>query len=430
MSKRDALGVLPTGTVLGEAYRLGRRLAEGGMGIVYEAHHLRLGRRCAVKVMSRELAASADALARFHREAEITSQLAHPHIIHVLDFGTAPGGQPYLAMEYLDGEDLAQRLRRVGRLPLEGALRIVKQIASALAATHARGIVHRDLKPANVFLLALDGEPDFVKVVDFGISKIQTGTTSKLTRASVLMGTPDYMSPEQASGRVRDVDHRTDQWALACIAWELLTGASPFSATDVTALLYQVVHGEPQVQPRAAALSPPIETVLRRALAKRKGDRYPTIAAFARAFEVAANPAAAERAPLSTGRLRWAAGAAAAPTKMLAMARTFFRGRAANVPAPAAQPPGPTRMATVWKTLRGRHPRRRLLWLTLITVTTAAALIVLAPARTAGPEAAAPPAVERATVPPPPETAATTTKRRGRPIVHPPRLRDEAAPAR
>src|SRR5207247_1702896 len=158
--------------------------------------------------------------ARFRREVQVTSQLAHPHIVHVSDFGNAPGGQPYLVMEYLEGEDLADRLHRVGRLSLETALGIVNQVASALAATHAKGIVHRDLKPENVFLLRVEGVSDFVKVVDFGISKVKH-SDEKLTRASVMMGTPAYMAPEQATGRVDDIDHRTDQWALACLAWEM-----------------------------------------------------------------------------------------------------------------------------------------------------------------------------------------------------------------
>src|SRR4030095_6710468 len=126
---------------------------------------------------------------------EILSQLAHPHIVQIADFGTAPGGEPYLVMEYLGGEDLSRRLQRVGRMPLAETVHIIRQISSALAATHGRGIVHRDLKPANVFLLDVEGEPDFVKVVDFGISKVKN-TDTKLTQTSALMGTPHYMSPE------------------------------------------------------------------------------------------------------------------------------------------------------------------------------------------------------------------------------------------
>jgi serine/threonine protein kinase len=276
------------GTVLEGAYRLTRLLGEGGMGAVYEALHLRLDRRVAVKVMARQLAGSDEALARFRREVQVTSKLAHPHIVQVSDFGTAPSGEPFLVMEYLEGEDLSDRLDRVGRLPLATTMGILNQVASALAATHAKGIVHRDLKPENLFLLRMEGVIDFVKVVDFGISKVKA-SNEKLTRASVMMGTPAYMAPEQATGRVDDIDHRTDQWALACLAWEMLSGDVPFVAKDTPTLLYNITHGE------APPLNLPdlpaeIEPVLRRALSKRQGDRFPTITAFARALGAATTP--------------------------------------------------------------------------------------------------------------------------------------------
>src|SRR5204862_3457403 len=145
--------------------------------------------------------------------------------------------------------------------------------------------VHRDLKPENLFLLRMEGVIDFVKVVDFGISKVKA-SNEKLTRASVMMGTPAYMAPEQATGRVDDIDHRTDQWALACLAWEMLSGDVPFVAKDTPTLLYNITHGE------APPLNLPdlpaeIEPVLRRALSKRQGDRFPTITAFARALGAA-----------------------------------------------------------------------------------------------------------------------------------------------
>jgi serine/threonine-protein kinase len=247
------------GAVLGDAYQLTRLVGQGGMGAVYEGTQLRLGRRVAVKVMARELAANPEALARFRREAEVTSQLGHPHIVQVFDFGTAPGGEPYLVMEFLEGEDLEKRLARVGRLGPGAASHIVKQIASALAATHAKGIVHRDLKPANVFVLAVEGETDFVKVVDFGISKVRAATT-RLTAALAVMGTPNYMAPEQAAGRVDEIDHRTDQWALGCIAYELCAGRPPFIGEDVASLLYQVIHEAPAPLGQTAPGSGPSST--------------------------------------------------------------------------------------------------------------------------------------------------------------------------
>jgi hypothetical protein len=276
------------GAVLGDAYRLNRLIGRGGMGAVFEATHLRLERRVAVKVMAHHLVLNHEALARFHREVRITSRLAHPHVVQVSDFGSTPAGEPYLVMEYLDGEDLEQRLGRVQRLSLPATVHVVSQIASALAATHAKGVVHRDLKPANVFLLAIDGEKDFVKVVDFGISKVKN-TAARLTRASMMLGTPDYMAPEQVAGLVDDIDHRTDQWALACMVWEMLSGRRPFIADSLPMLLYQIAQQHP---PALAGPDLPaeVELVLRRALSKRQSERFPTVAAFARALGAATTP--------------------------------------------------------------------------------------------------------------------------------------------
>jgi len=275
------------GALLEGAYRIFRVVGEGGMGTVYEGLQLRLNKRVAIKVMSRELAVNPEALARFRREAEVTSSIGHPHIVHVTDFGSTPTGEPFMVMEFLDGEDLESRLRRVGRMPLASALHVVKQVASALTATHQQGIVHRDLKPANIYLLNVAGEVDFVKVVDFGISKVRAAVT-RLTQASVVMGSPQYMSPEQALGRVDEIDLRTDEWALASITWEMLCGRCPFTGEDVASLLYQIVHENP---PSLAAAVPglrsDVEEVLRMALAKKREDRFASIGAFARALESA-----------------------------------------------------------------------------------------------------------------------------------------------
>jgi serine/threonine protein kinase len=290
-SEGDAMSASPrpqidlSGAVLEGAYRLVRLIGQGGMGAVYEALQLRLNKRVAIKLMSRELAANMVSLARFHREAEITSQLGHPHLVNVVDFGTAESGEPYLVMEFLDGEDLEQRLQKLGRLSLETTTLITRQVASALAAAHAQDIVHRDLKPANIFLLNVPGEPEFAKVLDFGISKVKAAR-ARLTRATAVVGTPYYMSPEQATGRVDDTDHRADQWALACIAWEMLSGRTPFVGDDATALFYQIINVEPAPLARfVPGLPPGVEEVLRKALSKKFDDRYPTIRDFARAFE-------------------------------------------------------------------------------------------------------------------------------------------------
>jgi serine/threonine-protein kinase len=275
LSADSLIGTVPDGT-----HRIERLLSHGGMAAVYEARQLRLDKRVAVKVISRELAANPEALDRFRREARITSGLGHPHIVQVSDFSTTPAGEPFLVMELLEGEDLAHRLDRVGRLPPAEVSRIVKQVGSALAATHAKAIVHRDLKPGNIFLVAIPGEPDFVKVLDFGISKVRSEPTA-LTGSLAILGTPHYMSPEQARGKTDEVDESTDQWALACIAWECLSGERPFLGENVPSVLYQIVHQPPPPFPRAIeGLDPQLEAVFVRALSKDKADRFPKVTDF------------------------------------------------------------------------------------------------------------------------------------------------------
>ena len=248
---------LPVGTVLGEHYRITRLIGVGGMGAIYEASHMGAGKRVAVKLMSKELAAHPEALARFRREVKVTTELAHPHIVDVFDFGESPTGEPFLVMEFLDGEDLGHRLEREGRLPLAAAVQIVKQVASALSVAHAEGVVHRDLKPDNVFLLRVADGGVFVKVVDFGISKVLKATTTKLTVARAVVGTPEFMAPEQASGRIDWIDHRTDQWALAVLAWHMLSGRLPFWKPEVNLILNQVIQrGADAAAPGPGAADP------------------------------------------------------------------------------------------------------------------------------------------------------------------------------
>jgi len=320
------------GTILEGAYRVVRLLGEGGMGAVYEAVQLRLDKRVAVKVMARDLAANPEALARFRREAEVTSRIGHPHIVQVFDFGATPTGEPFLAMEFLEGEDLEHRIRRVGRLSPSITLHIIKQVAAALAATHAKGIVHRDLKPANIYLLEAAGETDFVKVLDFGISKVRASTT-RLTKAAMVMGTPNYMSPEQALGQVEEIDARTDQWALACIAWEAMSGEGPFVGESIPSLLFQVVHEAPRpLVAKVPGLPREVEAVLLRALSKNKDDRFPNVTDFSLALESAITGTSASYltpAPRAHG------AEAFLPTQVTP---------AAGLPAgtPYAQPPLPT----------------------------------------------------------------------------------------
>ncbi len=282
----DDIGV---GAVLDDAYRLTRQISEGAMGTVFEAVQLRLNKRVALKIMVAELAMNPEALARFRREVEVTCQLGHPHVIQLLDYGTTLTGQPYLVMEFLEGEDLEQRLYRVGRMPLVEVVELVRQVASAVSHIHEQGIVHRDLKPANVFLLPRDLSGDFVKVVDFGISRV-AAAENKLTQAYTMVGTPEGMSPEQATGMVDQVDARSDQWALACMCWRMLDGARPFPGMTLGDIIRQIVNEDPAPLHPAADCPLPVEQVLRKALSKRQDDRFPSVAAFWRAFEDAARP--------------------------------------------------------------------------------------------------------------------------------------------
>jgi serine/threonine protein kinase len=278
------------GVVLGETYLLGRRISSGGMGEVFEATHARLPGRFAVKVLRPELLGNREAFARFCREAEVMSELRHPNVVQIYDFNTTPDGRPYFVMELLEGRDLETRLVQAGPVPLPAAVRVVESVASALATAHAHGIVHRDLKPANIYLCTIDGQMDeLVKVLDFGISKIRAAGTL-LSTPTDMIGSPAYMSPEQARGAADEVDGRSDQFALGTIAYRMLTGWEPFQGDDIASLLYQVVH-EPA--PPLARYLPPrwdtraLQAVLDRALAKEASQRWSGMMEMARAFEAA-----------------------------------------------------------------------------------------------------------------------------------------------
>jgi serine/threonine-protein kinase len=242
------------------------------MGTVYEASHLRVPRRFAVKILNRDVVGNRDIFDRFRREAEIASAIGNKHIVSVFDFNHADDGAPFMVLELLQGEDLARRLARVKRLTLTETASILDQTAGALEAAHAAGIVHRDLKPGNIFLIPDEDGEDFVKVLDFGISKVLHGLGAD-TRTGVVFGTPNYMAPEQAQGAA--VDGRTDIFSLGTILYECLTGGLAFSAETPFATAYQVCH-EPHKPMRTLApeLSADVERVVNRALAKRPSERF------------------------------------------------------------------------------------------------------------------------------------------------------------
>ena len=215
------------------------------MGAVYEARHTIISKRVAVKVLLEKFLTKSDFVARLLQEARLASAIGHEHIVDVTDFGTTDDGRAFVAMEFLDGESLAQLVMREAPLPVERSLRIARQVASALSAAHAKGIVHRDIKPENVYLIRR-GDADFVKVVDFGISKaVKQGQGDdapdyRLTHTGLLLGTPLYMSPEQARGD-EDLDPRVDVWAMGVMLYECLTGEVPFRANNYLGIISQVL---------------------------------------------------------------------------------------------------------------------------------------------------------------------------------------------
>ncbi|HEY1584174.1 MAG TPA: serine/threonine-protein kinase, partial [Polyangia bacterium] len=274
------------GSLLNGTYRLERVIAEGGMGVVYEAQHVRLPRRFAVKILGKPVDSDTTltTLARFRREAEIASTLAHPHIVEVFDYQVAESGAPYLVMELLEGEDLADRLKR-GRIGIVAALRIIAEIAEALDVAHTGGVVHRDLKPANIFLCKRGPREDFVKVLDFGVSKLIDSAT--LTQEKAMVGTPLYMSPEQAIG-TQELTPESDIFSLGAISWEMLTGKRAFAASSIPSILYQIVHGvTPKLAGKAPGLSTAADEVFGRVLAKKKDDRYRRATQFAEDLRIA-----------------------------------------------------------------------------------------------------------------------------------------------
>jgi serine/threonine-protein kinase len=271
-------------TILDGTYQIGKPLAQGGMADVFRATHRRLARPVAVKVLSAEYAGKNDWSARFAREAMILGQLNHPNIVQVLDFNIADDGSPYIVMELIDGLDVHAAMTQ-GRAFAPGEVAsIVRQVASALSAAHAQGVVHRDLKAENVLLCETPGQPPIVKIIDFGISL--WGASERVTQENVVFGTPEYMAPEQAQGHVDQIDGRADQFALAVLAYAMLARRTPFRGDTPLAILYQIVHGQPDPLPAFAGVDVPgVEAVLRRGMAYARDDRYPSVLAFADALE-------------------------------------------------------------------------------------------------------------------------------------------------
>jgi eukaryotic-like serine/threonine-protein kinase len=325
---------IAAGTRLG-SYEVIAPLGVGGMGQVFRARDTRLGREVAIKVLPPEFVSDPERVARFQREAQVLASLNHPHIAQIYGLEDA-GGVRALVMELVDGEMLDQRLTR-GRIAVDDALPIAKQIAEALEAAHEKGIIHRDLKPSNI-ALTKDGQ---VKVLDFGLAKLAApdaaGAASSLpmsptitspvlaTGVGVLLGTPAYMSPEQAKGR--EADKRSDVWAFGCVLYEMLTATRAFAADDVVATLAYVLTKEPDWSKLPPGVPRVVATVLRRCLVKDRGRRIAEIAVLRFAFEESIEPASVPAAPT---RSPWSRLRAAASALLLGAAAAVLGGAAAR----------------------------------------------------------------------------------------------------
>jgi serine/threonine-protein kinase len=359
------------GTNLAERYEIIRRIGEGGMGAVYEARHSIIGKRVAIKVLLEKFLENEELIARLLQEARLASSIGHQNIVDVTDFGTTRDGRAFVVMEFLEGEPLSELIMRDAPLPVERSLAIVKQVASALGAAHNKGIVHRDVKPENVYLVRR-GDLDFVKVVDFGVSKAvrtqeETGSEwARLTRTGAVLGTPLFMSPEQAGGS-EDIDARADIWATALILYECLTGELPFRGSNYLGVVAQIQNKD--VQPPSAlrpelGIPDAVDRMVMHGLERDRTRRYQHMAAFEQDIDrllagevdlALDGGASTEQRPTSRARSRWPWHLAVAAVFALGIgsAAMLARGgreiptvKAMPVPAPAkplaSAPPPPS----------------------------------------------------------------------------------------
>ncbi|MCA9699736.1 MAG: serine/threonine protein kinase, partial [Myxococcales bacterium] len=272
------------GTVLADRYKVISVLGDGGMGRVYLGEHVTLRKKVAIKVLKQEFCHDRTNVERFLQEARAASMIRHENIVDIMDFGQVPGGSVFFVMELLEGADLSDLIKKIGRLPWMRTRNILLQVVRALRAAHESGIIHRDMKPANVYLIDRSGVNDYVKVLDFGIAKVDDQSTG-LTRTGAVFGTAGYMAPEQACGD--PVDSRTDVYAVGCMMFEMLTGRTPFPGTNFMRVLTQHMN-EPPPRPREvcpeADVSDEVETIILTALAKKQEDRFRDMAALEKAI--------------------------------------------------------------------------------------------------------------------------------------------------
>ncbi|MEZ4382814.1 MAG: serine/threonine-protein kinase [Nannocystaceae bacterium] len=372
---RPGPGLSLVGTVLADRYQIIERIAEGGMGTVYVAEHITIGRKLAVKVLSPDLGNSPDIAQRFLQEARAASMIQHEHIVDIIDFGYTEQGQAFLAMELLEGEDLATTLEREGRLPWPRLRRMVLQICRALNAAHEKGVIHRDMKPDNCFRIKRGGNADFIKLLDFGIAKVMTEASTfrgkqpvaQATAAGTLLGTPEYMAPELARDGVPDA--RVDIYSLGVMMYELLTGSVPFRGETFMMTVAMHLTQEP-VPPRqrapSADIPPAIEAVILQALAKDPNDRFLDIREMTEALVAAdqrlrstglflpAIPDAPEEAPASASTSQ--SGVERAPTLNVALQSGVTRSATPQNPLNTGSYRALSTPVTTPVTTTGAHP--------------------------------------------------------------------------
>ena len=289
MSKPDIIGQVVAGR-----YEVARQLGRGGMGAVYLVKHKQLGRRFAMKTIKLDLVEDPEALERFHREAKLVSKLRHPNIVDIVGMEALDDGSPCIVMEYLRGEDLHRRLKREGK-PLTWPViaQIGDQVMRALSVAHEAGIVHRDLKPQNIFLAQDDAGHERAILLDFGVSKIRDSSQTLATTEARLLGTPSYMSPEQAEGRHTVVGPPADIWALGAIIFEMATSVRAFDGPNLPTILYRICHGEPESLVRHRPEAPPdLVSLIRRIFQKNPTLRIGSVEAVQALFRAALDPLA------------------------------------------------------------------------------------------------------------------------------------------
>jgi serine/threonine protein kinase len=300
MNEADKTLVTRLAGALGDAYTIEGEIGRGGMGVVYRARDERLKRRVAIKLLPPDLGFRDDIRARFLREAETAARLLHPNIVPIYSVGESPDGLVYFVMGYVDGESVGDRLKRRGRLPAEEVRRILRETADALGAAHTIGIVHRDVKPDNVLL---EGTRGRVMVTDFGIAKaLQSGGPGTLTATGVAIGTPHFMSPEQAAGD-KEIDGRSDIYSLGIVGYLMLTGELPFQAPTVPGILMKhIMEDAPMVRDKRSDCPEDLEAIVMRSLEKEPEARWATADALRRALESGTTPAFRPGARASQGR--------------------------------------------------------------------------------------------------------------------------------